>query len=309
MRTSRLWPAALWLASATAVAGTDRPLPRAALRVPPAVAAVDVDEKLGARLPLGLTFTDSAGRTRRLGDFIDQRRPVVLVLAYYRCPMLCDLVLSGISTSLRKLGWALGADYRGLTVSIDPHDTPVAAHHKQVAVLQAVNESGPAAEASWPFLVGDAASIRALADAVGFRYAHDPTSDQFAHPAVVMVLTPDGRVSHYLYGVNFRLLDVRLGMTEAAGGKVAGIGGIVDRVLLTCFRYDPSARKYGFYVSAVLRGGASLVILSVGGLLGFLWRRDACRLRSLGNPGRVPEPSRDDSARRSRAPSTRGGGR
>jgi protein SCO1/2 len=212
---------------------------------------------------------------------VDRRRPVILVLAYYRCPMLCDLVLAGISTSLRKLGWSLGTDYRGLTVSIDPHDTPVAARHKQLAVLQAMNESGPTAEASWPFLVGQASSIEALADAVGFRYAHDPTSDQFAHPAVVMVLTPDGRVSRYLYGVNFRLLDVRLGMTEAARGNV---GGIVERVLLTCFRYDPSARRYGFYVSAVLRGGASIVILTVGGLLGFLWRRDARRLRAGTRP-------------------------
>jgi protein SCO1 len=278
---SALWLVTLALASSASAARTDRPLPRAALGVPAAVAAVDIDEKLGARLPLTLSFTDSAGRRTRLGDLFDQRRPVVLVLAYYRCPMLCDLVLSGISTSLRKLGWTLGTDYKGLTVSIDPHDTPVAAHHKQVAVLQAVNESGPAAEASWPFLVGDPTSIDALADAVGFRYAHDPTSDQFAHPAVVMVLTPDGRVSRYLYGVNFRLLDVRLGMTEAARGSV---GGIVDRVLLTCFRYDPSARRYGFYVSAVLKGGASIVILSVGGLLGFLWRRDARRLRSRGRP-------------------------
>jgi len=277
-QVSMLWLAVLLL-PAEAAASKDRPLPRAALAVPPAVAAVDIDEKLGARLPLELAFTDSAGRSIRLGDLFDQRRPVVLVLAYYRCPMLCDLVLSGISTSLRKLGWALGTDYRAVTVSIDPRDTAVAAHHKQVAVLQAVNESGPLAEANWPFLVGNAASISALADAVGFRYAHDPTSDQFAHPAVVMVLTPDGRVSRYLYGVNFRLLDVRLGMTEAASGKV---GGIVDRVLLTCFRYDPSARRYGFYVSTVLRGGATAVILSVGGLLGFLWRRDARRLRSGG---------------------------
>ncbi len=282
-RTAPTWAlplrlAALLLVAQTAAASTDRPLPRAALRVPPAVAAVDVDEKLGARLPLDLTFTDSAGRPTRLGALFDRRRPTVLVLAYYRCPMLCDLVLSGISTSLRKLGWALGTDYRGLTVSIDPRDTPVGAHHKQVAVLQAMNESGPEAEASWPFLVGDAASIRALADAVGFRYAHDPASDQFAHPAVVMVLTLDGRVSRYLYGVNFRLLDVRLGMTEAARGRV---GGLVERVLLTCFRYDPSARRYGFYVSAVLRGGASIVILSVFGFLGFLWRRDA-RLRRRG---------------------------
>ena len=276
---STFWLVTLLLTSGRAAAGTDRPLPRASLRVPAAVAAVDIEEKLGARLPLSLSFTDSAGRPTRLGELFDGRKPVVLVLAYYRCPMLCDLVLSGISTSLRKLGWALGTDYRGVTVSIDPHDTPVAAHHKQVAVLQAMNESGPSAEASWPFLVGDPASIDALADAVGFRYAHDPTSDQFAHPAVVMVLTPDGRVSRYLYGVNFRLLDVRLGMTEAARGSV---GGIVDRVLLTCFRYDPSARRYGFYVSSVLRGGASVVILSVGGLLAFLWRRDARRLRSRG---------------------------
>jgi protein SCO1/2 len=275
---------ALLVTVQAAAAGADRPLPRAALRAPPAVAAVDVDEKLGARLPLELTFTDAAGRSRKLGELFDQRRPVILVLAYYRCPMLCDLVLSGISTSLRKLGWALGSDYRGLTVSIDPRDTPVAAHHKQVAVLQAMNESGPAAEASWPFLVGDAASIGALADAVGFRYAHDPTSDQFAHPAVVMVLTPDGRVSRYLYGVNLRLLDVRLGMTEAASGSVARPGGLVERVLLTCFRYDPSARKYGFYVSTVLRGGASVVILSVFGFLAFLWRRDARRLRGRERP-------------------------
>ena len=147
---STFWLVTLLLTSGRAAAGTDRPLPRASLRVPAAVAAVDIDEKLGARLPLSLSFTDSAGRPTRLGELFDGRKPVVLVLAYYRCPMLCDLVLSGISTSLRKLGWALGTDYRGVTVSIDPHDTPVAAHHKQVAVLQAMNESGPSAEATRP---------------------------------------------------------------------------------------------------------------------------------------------------------------
>ena len=207
----------------------------------------------------------------------------MLVLAYYRCPMLCDLVLSGISTSLHKLGWRLGTDYRGVTVSIDPKDTPGTAHHKQVAFLQAVNESGSGAEAAWPFLVGDPKSIHALADAVGFEYAYDPTSGQFAHPAVVMIVTPDGRISRYLYGVNFRLLDVRLGMTEASNGKV---GGIVDRVLLTCFHYDPSIRRYGFYVSAVLKGGASIVILSVGVFLVGLWRRDSRRTWRL--PGDRP---------------------
>jgi protein SCO1 len=257
-------------------------LPTAARRLPPAVAAVDIEEKPGAVIPLDLSFTDSGGRQRPLRSLFDGQHPVVLVLAYYRCPMLCDLVLSGISTSLHKLGWVLGRDYRGVTVSIDPKDTPGTAHHKQVAFLQAVNQSGPAAEAAWPFLVGDPQSIRSVADTVGFDYAYDPTSGQFAHPAVVMILTPDGRISRYLYGVNFRLLDVRLGMTEASNGRV---GGIVERVLLTCFHYDPSVRRYGFYVSAVLKGGASLVILAVGTLLGVLWRRDSRRgERSPGEP-------------------------
>jgi len=267
------------LVAGAALAATEPqepPLPRAARRVPPAVGAVDIEERPGGPVPLDLTFTDANGRPVRLRDLFDRRRPVVLVLAYYRCPMLCDLVLSGISSSLYKLGWAMGTDYRGVTVSIDPKDTPVTAHHKQIAFLQAVNESGPAAEAAWPFLVGDSKSIGVLADAVGFEYAYDPTSGQFAHPAVVMVLTPDGRISRYLYGVNFRLLDVRLGMTEASNGKV---GGIVDRVLLTCFHYDPSIRRYGFYVSAVLKGGASIVILSVGSMLVVLWRRDSRRTR------------------------------
>ncbi|MFL5304937.1 MAG: SCO family protein [Polyangia bacterium] len=255
------------------------PEPQPALATPPAVAAVDIDEKLGAAVPLDLTFTDSNRRPVRLRDFADAQRPVVLVLAYYRCPMLCDLVLGGISRTLHQLGWVAGRDYRGVTVSIDPHDTPPVAHLKQNAVLQAVGQTGPEAERGWPFLVGDAHNIAALADAVGFRYAYDPRSRQFAHPAVVMILTPDGRVSRYLYGVNFHLLDVRLALTEASHGKV---GGIVDRVLLTCFHYDPSARRYGFYVSAVLKGGATCALLAVGAFLTVLWRRDARRMRGRG---------------------------
>jgi protein SCO1/2 len=248
--------------------------PRAAL--PDAAAAVDIDEHLGAAVPLDVPFTDSLGRPRRLRELLDGRRPVILILAYYRCPMLCDLVLAGVSRAMERLGWAPGRDYLGLTVSIDPKDTPLTAHVKQAAVLQAIGRVDPASEAGWPFLVGPPPSVRALADAVGFRYAYDPQSDQFAHPAVAAVLTPDGRISRYLYGVDFRLLDVRLALSEAARGRV---GGIVARLLLTCFRYDPSARRYGFYVSAVLKGGASLVILTVGSLLAVLWRRDARRTR------------------------------
>lgn len=248
--------------------------PRAALRPPPAVAAVDVDEHLGRRLPAELSFTDSTGRPVRLGDLFDGQRPVVLVLAYYRCPMLCDLVLAGLSRTLRNIGWTPGREYRGLTVSIDPRDRPGAAHLKQTAVLQAVNATGPAAEAGWPFLVGGEPAIRALADTVGFRYAYDAQSEQFAHPAVAVVLTPDGRIARYLYGVDFPVLDTRLALAEAGQGRTAST---TERLLLTCFRYDPASRRYGFYVSAVLKGGASAVIAAVGLFLAVLWRRDARR--------------------------------
>jgi protein SCO1/2 len=276
----RAWLLAACLVGLAARAGA---APRAALAPPAAAAAVDVEEKLGARVPLDLAFTAPDGRRVRLGDLLDGRRPVALVLAYYRCPMLCDLVLAKLSRTLHELGWAPGREYLGLTVSIDPADKPAAARLKQTAVLQAIGQTGPAAAAGWPFLVGDERSVRALADGVGFSYAYDPRSEQYAHPAVVMVLTPDGRVSRYLYGVDFRLLDVRLAMTEAAGGRVAsGVEGMVTRALLTCFRYDPSARRYGFYVSSALKGGASLALLAVGAFVGVLWRRDRRRMQCGG---------------------------
>jgi protein SCO1/2 len=274
---------ARWLAPACWLLATSlaHAAPRATLAPAAAEAAVDVEERLGARLAPELTFTGPDGSAVRLASLLGRGRPVVLVLAYYRCPMLCDLVLAGLSHRLRELGWRPGADYLGLTVSIDPKDTPAAARLKQHAVLQAIDQSGARAAAAWPFVVGDERAVSALAGAVGFRYAYDPRSGQFAHPAVAVVLTPEGRVSRYLYGVDFPLLDLRLALTEAARGQV---GTIVDRLLLTCFRYDPSARRYGFYVSAVLKGGASAALLSVAVFLTALWRRDARRMRGAPRP-------------------------
>lgn len=270
-------PARLCLAALLAVASGSEAgaKPRAAAAPLPPNTDVGVDEHLGARVPAGLSFTDGAGRPVRLADLLRPDRPLVLVLSYYRCPMLCDLVLSGLSRPLRELGWTPGREVQLATVSIDPADTPAAARLKQAAVLQALNR--PDAATGWPFLIGEPGSVRALADAVGFRYAYDPHSEQFAHSAVVIVLTPDGRVSRYLYGVDFRVLDLRLAAVEAAQGRT---GSFVDRALLTCFRYEPSARRYGFYVSSVLKGGASAAILSVGVLLAVLWRNDAQRMRA-----------------------------
>lgn len=248
--------------------------PRPALRPPPAVADVEIDEHLGRALPPQLTFVDQDGRATRLADLFGDGQPVVMVLAYFRCPQLCDLVQQGVATALRGSGLQPGRDVRAVTVSIDPRDTLGNARLRRTGLLQAVGGPSPAPPAAWRVLTGRDPEIRALADALGFRYAYDPGSGQYAHPACAFVLTPDGRISRYLYGVSFRPFDVRLAAVEAARGKV---GTVVDRVLLTCFRYDPSARKYGVYVLGVMRGGSAVVLLAFGiGMVAML-RRDRAR--------------------------------
>lgn len=261
--------ASLVLALALAIAAS-------AHATPPALVNVDIDEHLGARLPLDLGFVDQDRRHVELGDYFRDGRPTVLVLAYFRCPMLCDLVLRGVVDSIARQGLVLGRDFRALTVSIDPKDTPAQASLKQHGMLQAFDK--PFATDAWPFLVGNPPEIAALARRLGFQYAYDPKSDQYAHPAVAFIITPDGRISRYLYGVKFRPLDVRLALDEAAHGK---IGGIVDRVLLTCFHYDPATRRYGLYIQGALRGVAALTVFLVGGMLALLWRND--RRRRLGS--------------------------
>jgi protein SCO1 len=225
-----------------------------------ALQQVDIDEHLGARLPAQLTFTDSDGRAVRLGDYFG--KPVVLTLAYYRCPMLCDLVLRGVADAVKDL------DFHALTVSIDPKDRPAAASLKQHNLLQAIGRT----RADWPFLVGEKEQIARLASACGFGYSYDDRTDQYAHPAAAIILTPDGRISRYLYGINFRPFDVRLALAEAARGRT---GGIVDRVLLTCFRYDPATRRYAWAVRGALRMTALLTLLAFGGGLVLLRRRRA----------------------------------
>jgi len=254
---------------------TDRE-PRAALRAPPAVAQVEIEEHLGRALPLDRRFVDQDGRAVRLAELFGDGRPVVMVLAYFRCPMLCDLVQQGVAVALRASGLRPGQDVRAITVSIDPADTTGNARLRRTGLLQVAGGSRPAPEAAWRVLTGNAADIAALADALGFRYAYDPGSRQYAHPACAFVLTPDGRISRYLYGVTFRPFDLRLAAVEAAQGR---IGTIVDRVLLTCFRYDPSARKYGFYVLGVMRGGSALVLLTFGIAMVGMVRRERARTR------------------------------
>ena len=232
---------------------------------------VDVVEKLGDPLA-NASFHDAQLNLVTVKDAVARGKPVVMTLIYFDCPMLCSLVQNGVIRGLNGSGLSLGKDYYGLTVSFSPKDGPREALEKQRGYLQALKGAEKAAPTDWPFLTGGPQSIRALADSVGFKYRFDAESQQFEHPAVSVVLTPDGRISRYLYGIEPASRDLKLALIEASGGKV---GTTLDRVLLTCFRYDPATRKYNLYVWRVLRGGSLAVAFGLFGLLGFLWRREA----------------------------------
>ncbi len=240
--------------------------------IPPVAAEADLEERLGRAIDGSLAFTDERGRAVRLADYLGDGKPVVLVMAYFRCPMLCGLVLRGVVEGMNALGWSPGEKYRALTVSFDPRDDAPAARQKQASTLAAL--AAPAPEEAWHFLTGPEASSRALADAIGFRYGYDARSDQYAHPAVVVVLAPDGRITRYLYGVDVKARDLRLALLEASEGRV---GSIADRVLVTCYRYDPATRRYGPYVFGFMRLGAGAILATVGVLLFALWRGERRR--------------------------------
>ncbi len=236
---------------------------------PPAILEeVGVDERLGNQVPLDLVFTDGNGRPFRLGDAFKGHRPVVLTLVYYDCPMLCGLILSGMAKTMRENGLVLGKDYDAVTVSFDPREKPAQAAERRRGYLQSLGRAE--AEPVWPFLVGAEAASRQLADAVGFRYKFDPASKEWAHIAAIFVLTPDGTVSRYLYGIEYPPKDFRLSVVEAADGKV---GTSFDKFLLTCYRYDPASRKYEPYAWGFVRAGGLAVLLALSGLIGGLvWR-------------------------------------
>lgn len=238
---------------------------------------VDVVEQLGQRLNGDARFFDSFLNQLAVRDLTGHQKPVILTLVYFDCPMLCSLVMQGLVKGLNESGLALGRDYQAVTVSFNPKDTPRESAVYQSGYLRSLKGVDKAAPQDWLFLTGGEPSIRALAEAVGFKYRWDAESKQFAHPAVAVVLTPDGRISRYLYGVTFPPRDLRLAVVEASGGKV---GTSFDRVLLECFKYDPTTRRYGLYVWGFVRGGAALVFLGLAGLLVVLWRREYQRSRS-----------------------------
>jgi protein SCO1/2 len=229
---------------------------------------VGIDQKLNQSIPLDLTFHDEHGNTVQLGKYFGQK-PVVLSLVYYGCPMLCTQVLSGMEASLRNISLNIGEDYNVVTVSIDPSESPNLARVKQELYTGVYGR--PGASEGWHFLTGDEANIKKLADAVGFRYAYDADSKQFAHASAIFVLTPEGKLSKYFYGITYPSRDVRLGLVEASEGK---IGTPVDAVMLFCYHYDPNTGKYGLLVSRLIRGGGALTVLVLGIAIFMMFRNE-----------------------------------
>jgi protein SCO1 len=222
---------------------------------------VKFEERLGEAVPLDLAFTDETGRAVRLADYFG-KRPVVLSLVYYDCPMLCTLSLNGLSAALEVLSFVPGQQFEVVTVSFDPKETPALAAAKKKAYLSRYKR--PGAQAGWHFLTGSAESIAALTRAVGFRYVWDEATKQFAHPAGVVVLTPEAKISHYLFGVEYAPKDLRLALVAAGGGR---IGGPADQLLLYCYRYDPQAGRFSASILNLVR---VLGVLTVLGLAAFI---------------------------------------
>ena len=256
---------ALAPALATAQMGAVPPPPPA---TPGVLPQIGFDQRLGENVPLDLAFTDEAGRAVKLGDYLG-KKPVVLSLVYYDCPMLCTLSLNGLSAALEVLSFVPGQEFEVVTVSFDPKETPALAAAKKKAYLSRYKR--PGAESGWHFLTGSAESIAALTRAVGFRYVWDEETKQFAHPAGVVVLSPEGRVSHYLFGVEYAPKDLRLALVAAAGGR---IGGAADQLLLYCYRYDPKAGRFSASILNLVR---LLGVLTVLGLAAFILTASATR--------------------------------
>ncbi len=238
---------------------------------PPILRNVAIEQRLDRQLPLDLRFRDEAGRAVRLGDFFGER-PVVLVLAYYDCPMLCTQVLNGLTAAMRVLSFDAGREFEVVTVSFDPRDDPADARAKKEPYVARYGR--PGAAAGWHFLTGEPRAIAGLTEAVGFRYAWDERIGQFAHASAIYVATPDGRLSRYFYGIEYAPRDLRLALVEASRGK---IGTPVDQLLLYCYHYDPAAGRYGAVVMNMVRVAGVAAVLVITVFLAVMWRRDRRR--------------------------------
>jgi protein SCO1 len=226
---------------------------------PPGLKNVGIEQHLDDQIPPDLVFRDETSKSVRLGDYFG-KKPMILNLVYYQCPMLCGEVLSGLESALRVLKFDVGKEFDVLTVSFDPRETPDMATKKKAEFLKRYGR--PSSADGWHFLTGPQESIDALTKVAGFQYQYDPQTGQFAHPTAIMVLTPEGKIAQYYYGVEYAPKDLRLGLIQASQNK---IGTLADQVLLYCYHYDPTTGKYGAIIARVLQlsGLATILILGV----------------------------------------------
>ena len=234
---------------------------------------VGIDQRLDQQLPLDMQFKDETGKPVKLGDYFKSGRPVILNLVYYTCPMLCGEELAGLSSALGVLRFTPGNEYETVTVSINPDETPeVAAERKKIFVDRMNERLEKKSDGSgWHFLTGQQAEIQQLADAVGFHYKRDARTRQFIHSAAIMIVTPQGKLAQYYYGVEYSPKDLRLGLIEASRNK---IGNLVDQIQLYCFHYDPKSGRYGATITSILRLGGAATVVLLGGFLIVMYRRE-----------------------------------
>ena len=237
-------------------------------QMPELLQEVGLDQKLNTQVPLNLRFKDEDGRVVTLGDYFG-KRPVILTLNYFECPMLCTEVLNGLVSALGVMNFSVGKEFDVVTVSFDPRDTPERARQKKAAYLGRYKR--PGSESGWHFLTGSDHEIAALTRAVGFRYAYNAKAGQFAHASGVMVATPEGRLSHYFYGIEYGPRDLRLALVEASNHK---IGTAVDQVLLACFHYDPSSGRYSMAVMTAVRAAGVAMVGLIAGAIVLMRRRE-----------------------------------
>jgi len=242
---------------------------------PPMLREVGIDQKLSAPLPLELSFQDETGKAVQLQQYFG-KKPVILAFVYYECPMLCTQVLNGLLESLKTLSFDVGKEFNVVTVSFDPGETPKLAAEKKASYLKQYERAGT--EQGWHFFTGDSAAIRQLTSAVGFRYKYDAVTDQFAHASGIMVITPQGKIARYFYGIEYPARDLRLALVEASENK---IGSLVDQVLLYCFHYDPSIGKYGLVIMNVLRLAGIATVMALGTFMIVMFRRDRKAAKSF----------------------------
>lgn len=245
---------------------------------------VGIDEKLGETIPLDLKFTTADGKEVSLASYFEDGKPVLLNFGYYRCPMLCDRIWNGMSASLQELDWNAGEEFRIVTIGVAPMETPADARKKRDRVLGMVEELKPGY--GWHFHTGEKAQVDRLAEAVGFRYRKmdrsaqmDASYQQYAHPAVLVALSPNGKISRYLYGIRFDDRAMKNALVEASNGEV---GSVVDRLIMYCSQYDPEANEYVADAFALMRVAGVVTVLVLGGVLFFYWRRERRQLAAQG---------------------------